>query len=519
MQNACRLYRLQSLICTQWCHPGLPVVRQRLDLPLMRFFITIIAASIAFLPHPSVAEPIEREVGAILEEAGEGTRWGVVVADATGTELLAMDPDGRFMPASNTKIFTTAAALWLASRGDGLSDRGGGASVRLVPSGRPGPPDAVLTGYGDAWMSGAVECTSNCLATLADAVADRTREVRDVIGDATVFPDQRWSPGMSWNNIPTRSGTGISALNIDRNELAATISPGALGNPPEVDLPKYFTVENYARTVPGASKAIAYDRVPGSRILILTGTIGIESEPSSLRLGVDDPAHYAAWQLAEMLRVRGVRVAGDIVVRRRPLLPEDDPAIRGTAPAARAPEEPALAYLVPPPLTDDIMLINKISQNLHAELLLRRLGRIRGSGSIADGQAVIRAMLDEADVPEHGVSLSDGSGMSSYNRVSPRSVVRLLTWVSGQPWSDQWRVTLPVGGEDGTLGRRFTGTALAGRISAKTGSINATRALSGYMIARSGRQLVFAIYANDVPDNVDATTIMDRALLQIAAAN
>ncbi|MGB3377374.1 MAG: D-alanyl-D-alanine carboxypeptidase/D-alanyl-D-alanine-endopeptidase [Allopontixanthobacter sediminis] len=497
----------------------MPVLGQCLELPPMRLLITLIAASIAFWPHPSVAEPFEREVDAILEEAGEGTRWGVVVADSTGTELLTMDPDGRFMPASNTKIFTTTAALWLASSGDGLTDRGGGASVRLVPSGRTGPPDAVLTGYGDAWMSGAADCASDCLSTLADAVAGRTREVHDVIGDATVFPDQRWSPGMSWNNIPTRSGTAISALSIDSNELAATISPGALGNPPEVDLPTYFTVENYARTVPGASEAITYDRVPGSQTLILTGTIGTESEPSRLRLGVDDPAHYAAWQLAEMLRVRGVRVSGNIDVRRRPLLPEDDPAIRGAAPAARVPEEPVLAYLIPPPLADDITLINQLSQNLHAELLLRRLGRIRGSGSIADGQAVIRAMLDEAGVAEHGVSLSDGSGMSSYNRVSPRSMVRLLTWVSGQPWGDQWRVTLPVGGKDGTLGRRFTDTALAGRISAKTGSINATRALAGYMTARSGRQLVFAIYANDVPDDVDATAIMDRALLQIAAAN
>ena len=485
----------------------------------MRFLITFFACSIAILAHPSAAEPVAYEIEAILDEAGNGTRWGVVVADAAGTELLAMDPDGRFMPASNTKIFTTAAALWLAATGDGLNDRGGGASVRLLPSGHAGKPDAVLTGYGDAWLSGAADCTSNCLATLADAVASRTRDIRNVIGDATAFPDQRWSPGMSWNNIPTRSGTGISALNIDKNELAATISPGAPGTPPKIDMPPYYTVENYARTVAGAAGAMAYDRVPGSRTLILTGTIGTESEPSRLRLGVDDPAHYAAWQLAEMLKVRGVRISGDIVVHRRPLLPEDDPAIRGNAPVARAPEEPALAYLDPPSLDQDIILINKVSQNLHAELLLRRLGRVRGSGSIADGQAVIRAMLNEASVPEHGVSLSDGSGMSSYNRVTPRSMVRLLTWVSGQPWADQWRGTLPVGGQDGSLSKRFAGTALAGKIAAKTGSINATRALAGYMIANSGRQLAFAIYANDVPDNVDATSIMDRALLQIAAAN
>ena len=79
--------------------------------------------------------------------------------------------------------------------------------------------------------------------------------------------------------------------------------------------------------------------------------------------------------------------------------------------------------------------------------------------------------------------------------------------------------TLPVGGVDGTLARRFGGTILDRKLFAKTGTLNATNALSGYMIAASGRTLTFSVYANDVPDGTSATKAMDAALVLIAAAN
>lgn len=324
---------------------------------------------------------------------------------------------------------------------------------------------------------------------------------------------------MSWNNIPTSSGTGISALTIDDNEIAALVTPGALGAPPLVALPGYYTVENHARTVPGDGEALGYDREPNRRVLLVTGTIGAGHAPVNWQLGVDDPAHYAAWQLAGLLRARGVSVTGAVRARHRPLLPEDDPAQRSAAPAPRPPQPAALAALTPPPLGEDITRINKVSQNLHAELLLRRLGLARGTGSIADGQAVVGAMLAEAGVTPAMASFSDGSGMSSYNRVAPRGTVRLLGWIARQPWGAQWRATLPVGGLDGTLRRRFAGTMLTGRISAKTGTLNATNALAGWFTAASGRMLTFAIYANDVPEGVAVTALMDRAVLALAAAN
>ena len=464
---------------------------------------------LAAAPAPSLQE----RVAAQLAAASPGTRFGLVVADADGREVVALLPDQRFIPASNTKMFTTATAFATLPDLD-RPDADGGAAVRLEEG------DVVLAGHGDARLSAAADCAVDCLATLADAVAARTRRVRDVVGDDSAYPDERWSPGMSWNNIPTRSGTATSALTLDDNEVELVVTPGGGGATPTVTLPPYYTVDNRAVTVTGTGGRtdIGFDRAPGSFTVRLWGTIAAEAKPERLHLGVDDPAHYAAWTFRRMLEARGVRVTGRVDVRHRPLTPADDPAVRGTALPARAPAAPVLARLVPPPLGEDIVRINKISQNLHAQLLLRRAGTVAGTGSLADGLAAERAMLTAAGVPRGAYDFADGSGMSSYNRVTPRGVVTFLNWVARQPWGTTWRATLPVAGE-GTLTRRFGGGALDGKLWAKTGSLNATSALAGYLVTKSGRTLTFAAYANDIPEDAGAAAAIDKALLLIAAEN
>lgn len=326
---------------------------------------------------------------------------------------------------------------------------------------------------------------------------------------------------MSWNNIPTSSGTAVAALSVDDNEIAGTVTPGAVGAPPVVALPPYYRVDNRALTVAGDGDTLAFDRAPNSQVLVVTGTLGLSRAPVAWKLGVDDPAHYAAWRLAEMLRARGVEVTGTVRSGYRPLEPWDDSKLRESRPIVlEHPRGELLATLTPGALGEEIGIVNKLSQNLHAELLLRRLGLTRGgSGSIASGQAVVEAMLAEAGIAPAQADFSDGSGMSSYNRVAPRATVRLLQFAARQPWGETLRASLPIGGVDGTLRRRFAGTPLAGRIFAKTGTLNATNALAGWLIAASGKELAFAIYANDVPEDVRATAIMDRALLALALAN
>lgn len=477
---------------------------------LLAFAITAAAPAFAWQQN------LQQRVTAQMASAAQGTRFGLVVLAEDGRELIAINPDNRFIPASNTKLFTTAAAFATLSGLD-QPDAAGGAAVRIEEA-RRGLRDVILVGHGDARLSSAPDCVTNCLAALADAVAARTRRVRDVIGDDTLFPDQRWSPGMSWNNIVTGYGTGISALTLDDNEIRLRATPGAVGQPPALEHFPYYRIINEAVTVAEGTTQIRFTRMPGSLDLRLTGRIVAGAQPENLRLGIDDPAHYAATQLRALLRARGVRVTGQIGVRHRPAEGGE-----GEQPTSNAPPsistEPFLARLVPPPLAEDMIRINKESQNLHAELTIRRVGLVRGSGSISDGVAAIDAMMRQAGAPRTGWDLSDGSGMSTYNRMAPRAVAALLRWAATQPWGAAWRETFPIAGVDGTLSRRFRGTPLERRLFAKTGTLNATNALSGYMIARSGRTLTFSFFANDVPGGGSATATMDAVLAAIAEAN
>ncbi|MEA3036418.1 MAG: hypothetical protein QOH04_2190 [Sphingomonadales bacterium] len=462
---------------------------------------------------PSPDSAVTQRIEARLAEAGSGIRFGIVVADASdGRELVAIAPEGRFVPASSTKMFTAAAAF-AALPGLDQPDQNGGAAVRLEARGGEAP-DVVLEGHGDARLSSAADCRVDCLAALADAVAAKTRVVHDVIGDDREFSDERWSPGMSWNNMATRSGTAVSALTLDDNEVAMSVAPGVAGQPARVALPDYFTLDNRTVTAASGPAALNFERLPGSRIVRLTGNVAAGAKPDVLRLGLDDPADYAAWRLRALLQARGVQVTGAVAVRHRPPAPPGDPAAKPAVAAA-----PPLARLVPPPLAEDLRLTLKVSQNLHAELLLRRLGRQAGSGSIADGLAVVKAMLAKAGLARAEYDFADGSGMSSYDRVAPRGAVTLLRWAAAQPWGAAWRDSLPAAGVDGTLAKRFRGTPLAGRLSAKTGTLNASFALAGYMIGASGRQLVFAAFAGDVPEGAEAVEAIDSALLLAAAAN
>ena len=160
---------------------------------------------------------------------------------------------------------------------------------------------------------------------------------------------------------------------------------------------------------------------------------------------------------------------------------------------------------------------SKESENLHAEIALRRLGLLEGTGSRDYGVSALAAFLTEAGVIDQGITLHGGSGMSVYNRISPRAMVRLLAFAAEQPWFEAWLSDQPIGGVDGSLARRFTGTALEGKIFAKTGTLNGANALAGVMTASSGQQLLFSIIANDRPPATrSAIAEMDAALVAIA---
>jgi serine-type D-Ala-D-Ala carboxypeptidase/endopeptidase (penicillin-binding protein 4) len=166
------------------------------------------------------------------------------------------------------------------------------------------------------------------------------------------------------------------------------------------------------------------------------------------------------------------------------------------------------------------VMTNKHSENLHAELMLRLLGRLYGTeGSLDQGARVVRQFLVNAGVDDQDFYLYDGSGMSSNDRIAPRALARLLVYAAQQKWGAEWRASLPVGGVDGTLGGRFHDSPVKGRVDAKTGTLDEVNALSGYVTADSGKTIVFSIIVNGHrPDDSAGVHAMDRIVEAIAAS-
>ena len=462
----------------------------------------------------------------------EGTRWGLVVMTMDGRELIAINPDQRFTPASNTKLFTAVAAFHRL--GDLTQpDPSMGTSVRVVPR-EDGPPDLVLAGGGDAMLIDSADCERDCLSTLADmVVANGIMRINDLVGDDTLYPDQPWAQGWSWEDLVTRSGAATSALTVNNNEVAIVVKPGAApGDPAEVSWRAMdvlggaypYDLRNDVVTVADTADgedAIGVERLSNPSIVRAYGEVAVSSAARNIPVAVTSPAATAAWRFEYLLKERGVVIDGEVSVEHRPAVLADAPAFRKDGAIPSSPREGSeIARLLPPPLVEDVAFILKQSQNLHAELLLRRLGLVEGGGSIEDGLAIIEAMLAEVGVPRAGWDFSDGSGMSIYNRVTPRTVARLLHWTTQKPWAQVFRDTLPIGGVDGTLRRRFAGTALEGRVFAKTGTLTAVNGLSGFMLTKSGKMLIFSAFANDRPSEAgSAIAAMDAALVEISETN
>jgi serine-type D-Ala-D-Ala carboxypeptidase/endopeptidase (penicillin-binding protein 4) len=462
--------------------------------------------------------------------------WGLLVADADSGEVLyEKNADRYFAPASNAKIFTTALAL--ATLGPGFRFRTTIETRAVVsPAGRLAG-DLVLVGRGDPNLSNRkfpfekeVEregSPEKVLADLADQVVARgVREISgDVVADDSYLSYERFPAGWTVDDIQWSSGAPVSAIVVNDNTFTLELRSGTREGDPAsfVTAPwaGYYTIANGIVTVaPGSTEKLRVSREPGSRTIRLSGAIPIGADPRILTVAIEEPAEYVAALLAQLLEERGVKISGVArAVHAEPpaeTLPLRDMAearpAPGTQAAAIAPPAPAasavpdsahptatvLAEHISLPLSEDVRLVNKISENLHAELLLRVSAReAAGAMSIEDALAFAESWRDAAGLPADGALLTDGSGLSREDLVTPRAAVALLEYAARQSWGDLFRSTLPITGEDGTLADRMKATAAAGRIQAKTGTLEHVNALSGYAVSVGGAHLVFSFLSDD----------------------
>src|SRR3989442_9897561 len=439
----------------------------------------------------------EALLGAMPASKGQ---WGLLIMDAeSGETLYEQNADKYFVPASNMKLFTTALAL--AKLGPDFRfhttlETPGTISSEGVLSG-----DLVLVGRGDPNLSNRkfpYELKEEFdgppekgLVELADAlVAKGVKEISgDVIGDDSYFPRERYPNGWEIDDMVWEYGAAISSIVVDDNTVTLTLMPGeqpgspvqAAVNPATPD----FLVENDVVTSASDVKSdLTLTREPGSSLVVVKGTMPAKGAPRKLVLAIEEPAQHAAAVLKRLLEERGVKISGVARARHEAMKTQEDPTV--------------LAEHVSVPLGDAIKLINKISQNLHAEMLLRTVARRNGAWATPDDlMKVPQDFYASAGIAPDDVIQTDASGLSRHDLVTPRAIVTLLAFAQKQPWFETYYASLPVAAVDGTLEDRMKNTPAAGRIHAKTGSVEHVRTLSGFAETTGGRRLIFSFLSNN----------------------
>ncbi|MGH9518219.1 MAG: D-alanyl-D-alanine carboxypeptidase/D-alanyl-D-alanine endopeptidase [Terriglobales bacterium] len=433
--------------------------------------------------------------------------WGVYVYSLTRRRVLYNhDGDHWFTPASNAKLFTLAAALQLLGpdfRFHTVLHASAAPDANGVIAG-----DLVIEGVGDPSFGcrpypyrpdpepPALPCDPMLAPReLARRLQARgvTRITGNIIGDASYFRYIPYPPGWSIGDRIWDYGAPVSALTLNDNTRYLTISPTAAGSPAQLRFDPALTppgesLETSILTTSAGGKTDLRIRLdPATNAPILEGTIAADGKPLLETLAVRQPALYAAALLRSVLQAAGIEVDGTARAR--------------LVPAVNAMPGYDLTTWDSPPLAQILQATAKVSQNLEAELMLRVLGKLRGDTSLDEleaGRAVRREFLHNAGLDAGDADLVDGSGLARTDLVTPAGMVRLLRYMDARPDAATWRDLLPIAGEDGTLDHRFRGTAAAGRLRAKTGSLSHVNSLSGYVTTSRGERLAFSLLSNNV---------------------
>ncbi len=431
--------------------------------------------------------------------------WGaMVVSLSRGDTLFSHTPGAQLMPASTMKLFTSALALEVLGPQHRFSTEVLRDGVLAADGTLRG--NLVLRGDGDPSISprllgGAPGDPMQRLAREI-AAAGVKRVTGDVIADGSAFDDGAIPEGWKKRYLGAAYAARVSALSLNENLIWIVVKPGPKGALVSTDpVTAGIPIESEVRVVPGRGGRISAWRRPDGSIKV-KGTIGANASEKRWSLVVEDPALFAAGSLHAQLEAIGIDVAGKVRVGRA------------------SPVAPRLASLASPPLKEIVAAMNGESLNLFAELLFRNASRgpARASvgSAVAANNALDRFLSGKVGVDSGVVHASDGSGLSTLDRVTARSLVKLLAYGHKATWSPEYHASLPVAGESETLKHRMRFTPAQGNLHAKTGTTNDVISLAGYVTAKNGELLAFAMVYNG-RDRWRAKDRIDRAGATLAA--
>jgi D-alanyl-D-alanine carboxypeptidase/D-alanyl-D-alanine-endopeptidase (penicillin-binding protein 4) len=425
---------------------------------------------------------LDAEIERLMDvPALQGAQVGFIAIDTQrGTVLYSHDADQEFMPASNFKLLVGSTALQRLGLNFSYVTT---VLADLPPDNGVEHGNIYLRGGGDSLLS-AEDLTA---AAAAVSAAGITSVTGSVVADASHFDDQRLGFGWSWDDLPYYYAPVISALELEDGVVHVYMTPGSsVGDPVRLSVEPQssaFTIDNKLVTGPAGSTDTsdivrAWDE---PRTIELTGSYPLGAKESGdLNPSVPDPVSYAADVFARALDARGVDVNGPTQI-------------------GKAPAQPVVLWSHKSPAMPQ--LLQRFwypSDNLMGELLLKQLGVLDAGepGTDEHGADVERQFLREIGIDPDTVSIADGSGLSQYDRITPRDLLTILQYDWNAPYRDVFIDALPFAGVRGTLEHAYVGTPAEYHVWAKTGSISHVRTISGFIQTRTHGMVTFSLLIN-----------------------
>ncbi|WP_153731574.1 D-alanyl-D-alanine carboxypeptidase/D-alanyl-D-alanine endopeptidase [Sporosarcina obsidiansis] len=423
----------------------------------------------------------------ITSQRMRGTKSSVVVREADSNKVVYQyRADQGVTPASNVKVLTATTALEVL--GEDFTFKTDVLTNGTVKNGVLNG-NLYLRGTGDPTLM------EKDLQRLAKEI--RQSGIKSITGhivaDDTWFDTKRLSPGIYKSDESHYYAAQISALTLSPNEdydAGTTIvqaKPTKNGKPAAVTLTPHTNivkVVNRTRTVPkGKPNTVSMTRQYGTNTIVVSGNVPVNSNGKRQWVTVSNPSAYTADVFMRALTKQGISLSKSAKVTRA-----KTPA---NAQLLATDESMSLYYLMMP--------FMKLSNNAHAEILAKSMGRaIYNEGSWDAGLRVIRETMRKEGIDTKGIYLEDASGMSHRNKIPSEKISEVLFVAQTKPWYTAFERSLPVAGMNdrllgGTLRNRLTSPLVKGNVHAKTGSLNHTDALSGYVKTKSGEELIFSI--------------------------
>jgi serine-type D-Ala-D-Ala carboxypeptidase/endopeptidase (penicillin-binding protein 4) len=454
----------------------------------------------------------------LLRPALQRGQVGVkIVSLDTNKVVFEENAEKFFMPASNMKNFTVAAALEKLTPdfrfvtgvyAPAMPDQSGTVRGDLIIYGRGDP--SISTAFNDKdYFKG--------ISNLADKIvaAGVKRVEGALVGDESYFTSEPIPATWEWDDLQWYYGAEVSSLTVNDNALDLVVRPGSsIGAPAGVQLlpgaSGLILVNNTKTGAAGSARTIGIRRKIGTNVIEVYGSMPLGAGRFENYVSVPKPAFVFVSMLRQILEQKGVVVTGQTRTV--------DAEFRRLAPMPANLVE--VAKLESPPLSLIAAKTMKPSQNLYTELILRALGEAIGDKtkakwtSVDRGVAVVDNFLREIGLAPGSVLMYDGSGMSRHDLVTPNAVAGLYTYMSRSRFAPVWRESLTIAGVDGTLRDRFQGTRAENNVRGKTGTIDQVSSLSGYLMTAAGERLAFSLLTNNISSgNVRAAAIDDIVVL------